>query len=52
MRRMTYLLASSKFGGDGNLNKPNLTSYGRMVENNQEIKEMGSKEGQNVTGLS
>ena len=25
MRRMTYLIASSKFGGDGNLNNPNVT---------------------------
>ena len=24
MRRMTYLIASSKFGGDGNLNNPNV----------------------------
>ena len=28
MRRMTYLIASSKFGGDGNLNKPNVLLTG------------------------
>ena len=31
MRRMTYLIASSKFGGDGNLNKPNIQGVPKKI---------------------
>ena len=44
MRRMTYLMASSKFGGGGNLNNPNISMSSLIGRKGGQTSSSGIKE--------